>query len=566
MVLFLHAIVTEKKHMNAYYRVTGCISSTILLFLVSACAQDGRPNAVGGTEAPALEVIATGANMAGANGIAIGPDGHLYVASVLGSSMTVLNAETGEVVKSYGLEDGVIGPDDVAFSSDGSFYWTSIMTGEVAGFNPAGEKVIAAQLTAGVNPITFSDDDRLFVSQCFFGTNLYELDPSGDSQARLIADDLGPGCGLNGMDWGPDGRLYGPRWFNNEVVSFDVDDNSMRVEATGLVTPAAVKFNAAGELHVLDTGTGAVLKVSGSQLTEIARFSAGLDNFVFDEKDRLFVSSFTDGFIKRRDPDGSVTELQPGGMSHAGGLAYHQGHIIAADLHAIRGYNTDGSEAFVQRNVLGVGEMGGALNIASDGDHLILTSWVDGDVRLWDQTNQQRLWARTGLAGPVAAVRYNGLIVVAEHGAQRVVGFSDSDESVEKEFANGLSAPTGLVVWDGDLFVSDRASGQILKIARDGQTLEKPEVLADKLMAPEGFVIQPSRIVVVEADIGSVTAISRTTGERTRLGRIAAGTQAASPAQPPSQVFNGITQDDAGNLYVTGETERVLYRLSADDL
>ena len=57
----------------------------------------------------------------------------------------------------------------------------------------------------------------------FLGTNLYELDPKGVSEPRLIADDLGPGCGLNGMDWGPDNRLYGPRWFVGEVVSFDVD-------------------------------------------------------------------------------------------------------------------------------------------------------------------------------------------------------------------------------------------------------------------------------------------------------------------------------------------------------
>ena len=33
------------------------------------------------------------------------------------------------------------------------------------------------------------------------------------------------------MDWGPDGRLYGPRWFNNEVVSVDVDSGDLRVEA-----------------------------------------------------------------------------------------------------------------------------------------------------------------------------------------------------------------------------------------------------------------------------------------------------------------------------------------------
>ena len=102
------------------------------------------------------EIIATGAKLAGANGMALGPDGNLYVASVLGSSITVLNPESGKIIKVYGETDGVIGPDDVDFASDGSWYWTSIMTGEVAGFNKEGKKIIAAQLTPGVNPITFS--------------------------------------------------------------------------------------------------------------------------------------------------------------------------------------------------------------------------------------------------------------------------------------------------------------------------------------------------------------------------------------------------------------------------
>ena len=173
-----------------------------------------------------VEIIASGANIAGANGLAIGPDGNLYVTSVLGSSISVIEPESGEILNTLGVGEGVIGPDDVDFYEDGSYYWTSIMTGEVAGFDKDGNRIVAAQLTPGVNPITFSDDGRLFVSQCFFGTNLYEIDPDGEQEARLISDELGPGCGLNGMDWGPDNRLYGPRWFNQEVVSFDVDTNS----------------------------------------------------------------------------------------------------------------------------------------------------------------------------------------------------------------------------------------------------------------------------------------------------------------------------------------------------
>ena len=82
----------------------------------------------------------------------------------------------------------------------------------------------------------------------------------GAQKPRTIRDDLGPGCGLNDMDWGSDDRLYGPRWFNNEVVSLNEDPGELRVEATSFVVPAAVKFNSKGELLILDTGAGTVVK------------------------------------------------------------------------------------------------------------------------------------------------------------------------------------------------------------------------------------------------------------------------------------------------------------------
>ena len=149
---------------------------------------------------------------------------------------------------------------------------------------------------------------------------MYEIDPLGNRKARLISDQLGSECGLNGMDWGPDDRLYGPRWFNQEVVSFDVDANTKRLEAKGFDTPAAVKFDKAGKLHVLDTGSGTIFRVEDEQTISVVNLSAGLDNFVIDENGRFFVTSFTDGFVKRVNLDNSVTELQPGGMAHAGGI------------------------------------------------------------------------------------------------------------------------------------------------------------------------------------------------------------------------------------------------------
>ena len=534
--------------------------SVCLLFACSTNEQEsGQENQQIATSFE-VEIIATGANIAGANGLAIGPDGNLYVTSVLGSSISVIDPETGEILKTLDAEDGVIGPDDVDFFKDGSYYWTSIMTGEVAGFDAEGNRVVAAQLTPGVNPITFSNDGRLFVSQCFFGTNLYEIDPNGEREARLISDKLGPGCGLNGMDWGPDNRLYGPRWFNQEVVSFDVDNNSMKTEATGFNTPAAVKFDKTGLLHVLDTGAGILYSMEEDEKVVTATLSPGLDNFAIAEDGRFFVTSFTDGFVKRINKDGSVTELQPGGIAHAGGITFFQDKVVLADLHAIRAYTTSGAEAFTQRNVLGTGVMGGALNIADDGDDLILTSWVDNDVRVWNQEEQRVKWRSSGLSAPVSAVRYQGLIAVAEHGENRVIGLNELGE-IESIFAEELPAPTGLVAINDQLYVSDRKLGKILRIAVNGEPLSEPETLVGNLISPEGFDLYGEKFVVVEADSGEVKIVSAL-GEKTTIAKIPAGTQAASDLQPPSQVFNGVTVDDKGNVYVPGETNRALYKIS----
>ena len=111
--------------------------NTIFLLFLFSCSGDK------GNE---LEEFVTGAKIAGVNGMHFGPDGMLYAASVAGSDISVIDTETKQIIKVYNQNDGVLGPDDVAFNSKGEFYWTSILTGEVAGFNTNGQKIIAGNI------------------------------------------------------------------------------------------------------------------------------------------------------------------------------------------------------------------------------------------------------------------------------------------------------------------------------------------------------------------------------------------------------------------------------------
>ncbi|MEZ5550805.1 MAG: hypothetical protein R3E82_07955 [Pseudomonadales bacterium] len=502
-------------------------------------------------------VLARGAAISGANGIAFAPDGRLFIASVIGSELVVMDPDSGRILERR--SDGVDGPDDIAFNSQGDYYWTSILTGEVAGMTANGTRITAARLTPGVNPLTFSDDDRLFVSQCFFDDKLYEVDPRGLTPARLIADDLGPGCGLNGMDWGPDGRLYGPRWFQQQVVSFDVDTGERRIEATGLEVPAAVKFDSRGVLHVLDTMAGAVVRIEDSRQTIVADLEPGLDNLAFDAADRLFVSSFADGAVWRIEADGTPRALAPSGMAHPGGVALLErarGNLVAvADLHALRGFSVeDGTPVFTQRNVLGVGALGSLTSLTADGANLILTSWTENSVRVWDPVAEKTLERHDNLRLPVSTVRYQGELVVAEHAAGEVRSMGTAGSTV---YASGLSAPTALCTDGRSLWVSDRAEGRVLRIADDGRAIE-PVVVAEGLAAPEGLALWRGRLLVREGESGRVLVLD--SGNPRVLVTLGAGSPAASEAQPPSMIFNDIVV--AGErLYAADELTRQLVRV-----
>ena len=518
--------------------------NTLLILLLVTCSNDNKSK---------IEVFVTGAEIAGVNGMHFGPDGYLYAASVTGSDISVIDTENNKIIKRYGLSEGVIGPDDVAFNSKGEFYWTSILTGEVAGFDLDGNKVIAGNPGIGVNPITFSDDDRLFVAQCFFDNGLFEMDPSGNTEPRTIFEEIDEFCGLNGMDWGADGRLYGPRWFNNEVVSVDVDTGDIRKEVEGLNVPAAVKFNSQGDLFVLDTGAGKVVKVSDGIKSDYAYIELGLDNLAIDSDDEVYVSSYSDGNVMKVSPN-SVEEILPGGISHAGGISISGNDIIVADIQAVKAYSLiDGSESWNYRNVFRVSPQGANTAVSSFDNYVILTSWLDNHVKIMSPNTGEIVESLVGLNLPVSATKYNDRIAVALHGNKSITLF-DVRTGEKEILADGFKAPTHVINYGENLLVSDRSEGVIVIVDKNGDK----QVMIKGLDSPEGIAIKDGVIYIFEGNTGEIKKYQD--NKISVIAKVMPGSEALSELQPPSVVFNGLAIKD-DYLYISAEIERALYRI-----
>lgn len=520
-------------------------------------------------EASGAEILVRGSRFRGTNGILFGPDGRLYVASVATPVIAALDPETGETLESYGPDDGVRGPDDLAFGPDGSLYWTDISFGDVGKRTPDGESSVIASLGPGVNPITFSDDGRLFVSQCFFGSQLWEVDPAGQDEPRLVSDELGPRCGLNGMDWGPDDRLYGPRWFDGSVVRVEVDSGAFETVAEDFGVPAAVKFDSQGRLHVLDSLRGEIVRVSpedGSQEVVGRVQPSSADNLAFDSEDRLFVSSFGDGFIVEVTASGEVRTVVPGGLNMPGGLALvpgaERGLLFVADFFALRGLDpATGEEVHTSRDIIGFSELGSVMSVARAGDDLVLTSWFDNTVKLWEPSGERLVASFEDVARPVAAVAFQDALLVSEWGSGSVVRLDPEAPEDRTTLADGLEGPAGLSVSGGDAYVADRPSGKVLQILEDGEALSPPRPVAEALEGPEGLAIGPGgRLYVVEADAGRVTRISLDGGESET---VAADLELHVPSQgdfPATMLFNGIAVGEE-RMFVTGDRANVIYTM-----
>ena len=531
----------------------------ISVVLVVGC---GAPEPPEPTEAT-VTVLAQGGPLHGTNGVYFGPDGRLYVASVSSAAVAALDPESGAILERWGPEEGVKGPDDLTFGPDGSMYWTDFAFGDVGRRTPDGTTTVVASPGLGVNPITFSDDGRLFVSQCALGDQLFEIDPDGIEEPRLISDQLGPGCGLNGMDWGPDDRLYGPRPGSNEVVRVEVESGTVETVASGFQgRPVAVKFDSRDRLHVLDTGAGEVVRVdvATGDTEVVGRVGVGSDNLAFNAEDRLFVSSFTDSSIVEVTGPETIRTVIPGGISWPGGLAYvpttgGSGRLFVADRRALRELDpATGEEVHAVR-------VGPVMSAHPHGAQLILSGPTT--VSIWDPDGGRLVARFEGFKEAVDALPFGDDIIVSEYETGRVLRFHPASPDARTVIASGLEVPAGLAVYGGNLYVADR-SRTLFQILDDGERLDPLRPVASGLAGPEGITAdEDGALYVVEEDADRVIRVDPETGAATLVadGLALRGLEQKSIEKATSVGFLAGIAVGNGSLYVSGYPENRVYRI-----
>lgn len=263
--------------------------------------------------------LVPGSAFHGVHGLGIDKSGRLFAGSVAGAALYEVDIASGTAKVAIPTPEGMA--DDIAFAPDGTMAWTGFLTGDLYSRKGDGPIKKLASGLPGINSLAFRKDGRLYATQVFLGDVLYEIDVEGVKPPRMIMEKMG---GLNGFEFGPDDLLYGPLWFKGQVAKVDVDKAELTVVADGFKIPAAVNFDSKGNLWVVDTALGQLVRVDPKTGAKkmVAQLKPSLDNLAIDDKDRIFVSNMADNGIQQVDAETGAAKA--GHIRQAGAARRHR--------------------------------------------------------------------------------------------------------------------------------------------------------------------------------------------------------------------------------------------------
>jgi sugar lactone lactonase YvrE len=418
----------------------------------------------------------------------------------------------------------------------------------------------------GINSLAFRKDGRLYATQVFLGDALYEIDVEGVKPPRKIMEKMG---GLNGFEFGPDDMLYGPLWFKGQVAKVDVDKAELSVVADGFKIPAAVNFDSKGNLWVVDTALGQLVRVDPKTGAKkmVAQLKPSLDNLAIDDKDRIFVSNMADNGIQEVDPEtGAAKQVIIGKLALPGGIGVvsdgGKDTIYIADVFAYR--TVDGATGEVSEparmHADGV-TLEYPMSATAKGDDVLLSSWFTGTVQLIDRKTGKTREMLHDFKAPHDAVKLgDGSILVNELGSKSLVRASGEHGKDRTVVIGDLEGPVGLVAGSGGaVYLTEAFAGQVSKVEANGEKT----VVAKDLKMPEGIALAPDgKLIVAEVGAKRIIQIDPKDGAITE---IAANLPIGLPAAPgglPSNIPTGVGVGATGVIYFSSDIENAIYKVT----
>jgi sugar lactone lactonase YvrE len=519
-----------------------------------------------GASAQTYEVtrLVPGSAFHGVHGLGIDKTGRLFAGSVAGAALYEVDRNNGVAKIAIPAPEGMA--DDIAFAPDGTMAWTGFLTGDLYSRKGDGPIKKLASGLPGINSLAFRKDGRLYATTVFLGDTLYEIDVEGVKPPRMIMEKMG---GLNGFEFGPDDMLYGPLWFKGQVAKVDVDKPELTVVADGFKIPAAVNFDSKGNLWVVDTALGQLVRVDPKTGAKkmVAQLKPSLDNLAIDDKDRIFVSNMADNGIQEVDPEtGVANQLIIGKLALPGGIAVvsdgPKDTIYVADVFAYR--TVDGATGEVSEparmHADGV-TLEYPMSATATGDEVILSSWFTGTVQVIDRKSGKTREMMHDFKAPHDAIRLaDGSILVNELGSKSLIRASGEHGKDRNVLVGGLEGPVGLVAGSkGDVYVTEAFVGQVSKVESNGEKT----VVAKDLKMPEGIALSgDGKLIVAEVGAKRIVQIDPQNGNVTEIaGNLPIGLPAA-PGGLPTNIPTGVGVGASGTIYFSSDIENAIYKVA----
>ncbi len=520
-----------------------------------------------GASAQTYEVtkLVPGSAFHGVHGLGIDKAGRMFAGSVAGAALYEVDLASGTAKIAIPGPEGMA--DDIAFAPDGTMAWTGFLTGDLYSRKGDGPVKKLASGLPGINSLAFRKDGRLYATQVFLGDALYEIDVEGVKPPRQIMEKMG---GLNGFEFGPDGMLYGPLWFKGQIARIDVDKAELTVVADGFKIPAAVNFDSRGNLWVVDTALGQLVRVDPKTGAKkmVAQLKPSLDNLAIDAKDRIFVSNMADNGIQEVDAEtGAARQVISGKLALPGGIGVvsdsGKDTIYVADVFAYRTVDgVTGEVSEVARMHADGVTLEYPMSATASGDDVLLSSWFTGTVQVIDRKTGKTREMLHGFKAPHDAVKLgDGSILVNELGTKSLVRASGEHGKDRTVLIGGLEGPVGMVGGaKGDVYVTEAFAGLVSLIGSNGEKT----IIARDLKMPEGIARSPdgSRLIVAEVGAKRIIEINPQNGSVTEIaGNLPIGL-AATPGGLPTNIPTGVGIGASGTIYFSSDIENAIYKVT----